>query len=172
VASGTFDGNEHEHGEREPDTEPIGLADSELFATAEAEPFGVLPDEDPFGGESAFDGEFDASDSDEAGRLDDDSPRTGLPPKVEAWRQRSAMGAILTGFALGLQQALEPRRDEPSIVVQSSGEPPTDLPVEANFEFRRPRESVVNVRPWLLNGSPDDLAAGATPKPDDDPIGP
>jgi hypothetical protein len=82
--------------------------------------------------------------------LEEETPHTALSPKVEAWRKRSATGAILTGFALGLQEALETKRDEPSIVVQTSGDPPQDLPVEADFEYGRPRQSVVNIRPWLL----------------------
>jgi hypothetical protein len=77
--------------------------------------------------------------------------RTALPPRVEAWRRRSATGAILTGIALGLQDALETKKDEPSIVVQTSGDPPQDLPIDADFEYRRPRDSVVNIRPWLLD---------------------
>lgn len=78
---------------------------------------------------------------------------TALPPKLEAWRKRSAAGAILTGFALGLQQALEKRKEEPSIVMETSGDPPRDLPVEAEFEYGRPRQSVVQIRPWLLGDS-------------------
>lgn len=88
---------------------------------------------------------------------------TALPGKVEAWRRRSAAGAILTGFALGLQQALETHREEPSIVVQISGDPPDDLPVEAEFEYGRPRQSVVSIRPWMLKESRregDDRPAG------------
>ena len=83
-----------------------------------------------------------------------DGTHTALPPKVESWRRRSATGAILTGFAMGLQQALEKKREDPSIVVVTSGDPPDDLPVEADFEYGRPRQSVVNIRPWLL-GDPD-----------------
>ena len=83
---------------------------------------------------------------------DDDEVHTALPGKVEAWRRRSATGAVLTGFALGLQQVFEPKKDEPSIIMQTSGEPPKDLPVEADFEYGRPRSSVVNIRPWLLPG--------------------
>jgi hypothetical protein len=79
---------------------------------------------------------------------------TALPPKVEAWRKRSATGAILTGFALGLQQALETPKEEPSIVMETSGDPPQDLPVEAEFEYGRPRQSVVSIRPWLLSEEP------------------
>jgi len=80
---------------------------------------------------------------------------TALPPKVESWRKRSVTGAILTGFALGLQEALETKRQEPAIVVQTSGDPPRDLPVEADFEYARPRQTVVSIRPWLLEGPGD-----------------
>lgn len=83
----------------------------------------------------------------------DDESHTALPPKIEAWRKRSATGAILTGLALGLQEALEKEREDPSITMQTSGAPPKDLPVEADFEFRRPRHSVVNIRPWLVEPS-------------------
>ena len=75
---------------------------------------------------------------------------TALPPKLEAWRKRSATGAILTGFALGLQEALEKPKEEPSIMMETSGDPPKDLPVEADFEYGRPKHSVVQIRPWLL----------------------
>jgi len=81
----------------------------------------------------------------------DQEYRTALPPKIESWRKRSATGAILTGFALGLQEALETKRQDPAIVVQTSGDPPRDLPIEADFEYGRPRQTVVNIRPWLLD---------------------
>ena len=104
---------------------------------------------DDLGGEDEF-YEFPAVDGD-----DDDDPHTALPGRVEAWRRRSATGAILTGFALGLQQVFEPKRDEPAVIMETSGDPPRDLPVEADFEYGRPRQSVVNVRPWLLPAAPD-----------------
>lgn len=80
---------------------------------------------------------------------------TALPPRVESWRRRSAAGAILTGFALGLKEALETRKEEPSIVMETSGEPPTDLPVEAEVDQIRPADNVVTIRPWLMPG-PDE----------------
>lgn len=82
----------------------------------------------------------------------DDGSHTALPPKVEAWRKRTATGAVLTGFAFGLQQVFEPKQDEPAVILQTSGEPPKDLPVDADLEYGRPRHSVVNIRPWLLPG--------------------
>lgn len=83
--------------------------------------------------------------------------RTALPPRVESWRRRSASGAILTGIALGLRQVLEPRREEPAIVAQVSGDPVGDLPVEAHLDGIKPANSVVTIRPWLLDdGDPDE----------------
>ncbi len=106
--------------------------------------------EDPFADEDADYGIA----PDEAG----DDQHTALPPKVEGWRRRSATGAVLTGFALGLQSVFEPKRDEPSIVLETSGDPPQDLPVEADMEYRRPRQTVVNIRPWLLDQERSDKA--------------
>jgi hypothetical protein len=80
-----------------------------------------------------------------------EAQRTALPQKVEAWRRRSATGAILTGFAFGLREVFEPEREEPAIVQQVPGEPPGDLPVEAHLDETRPDESVVTIRPWLLS---------------------
>jgi len=83
--------------------------------------------------------------------LENEAPRrTGLPDSIERWRQRSATGAVLTAFAFGLQNVFEPERKEPAIVMQTSGEPPMDLPVEAQLEQLGPRQSTVTVRPWLL----------------------
>jgi hypothetical protein len=83
--------------------------------------------------------------------LENEAPRvTGLPDRVEKWRRNSATGAVLTAFAFGLQQAFEPERKEPAIVMQTSGDPPKDLPVEAQLEQLGPRQSSVTVRRWLL----------------------
>jgi hypothetical protein len=83
-------------------------------------------------------------------RRTDEPMTTGLPNRLEAWRRRSATGAILTGFARGLQQVFEKEPERPSIIQTTSGDPPTDLPVEAEVELGRPRQSTVNIRPWLL----------------------
>jgi len=83
--------------------------------------------------------------------LEAEAPRrTGLPDSIERWRQRSATGAVLTAFAFGLQSVFEPGRKEPAIIMQTSGDPPKDLPVEAQLEQLGPRQSTVTVRPWLL----------------------
>jgi hypothetical protein len=98
----------------------------------------------------------------------EDGQQTALPTKMESWRKRSATGAILTGFALGLQEVFEPKRDEPAIVVQTSGDPPKDLPVDADFEYQRPRQSVVSIRPWLLDDQQAGGPASEGDQPDDD----
>jgi hypothetical protein len=90
-------------------------------------------------------------------------PESPSPPpgKMEAWRKRSATGAVLTGLALGFQQVFEKEREEPAIIMTTSGDPPRDLPVEAEVEHGRPRRSVVNIRPWLLDRGGE--RAGAEP---------
>jgi hypothetical protein len=117
-------------------------------------------------------GPDDADDDFALEEFDEAAPPTGthtaLPPKLEAWRRRSAAGAILTGFALGLQEALEKRKEEPGIVMQTSGDPPKDLPVEADFEYGRPRQSVVHIRPWLLTDG--DGAPASDREPTDRPV--
>jgi hypothetical protein len=131
---------------------------------SESEPFGTLP-EAPDDADEAGDDLDDLEDGD-AGQS------TALPPRVEAWRKRSATGAVLTGFALGLQQALGKEQEQPAIVMQTSGDPPTDLPVEADVEQGRPRQSVVNIRPWLLANRTEETdpdAGSGTTDPDPDP---
>jgi len=120
-------------------------------------------DEEPFG-TVAGDGEGSSGpDEDSTGDLDpyrsDNSDNSDLfpspppPSRMDSWRKRSATGAILTGIALGLQNTFQPKEDDPAIIQEATGDPPDDLPVEADFEFRRPKQSVVNIRPWLLNGA-------------------
>jgi hypothetical protein len=81
-------------------------------------------------------------------------PQTALPPKVESWRRRSATGAVLTGIALGLREVFELEPEKPAIIQEVSGQPVEDLPVEAHVDERRPDESVVTIRPWLLESDP------------------
>ncbi|HET9060582.1 MAG TPA: hypothetical protein VFN61_11725 [Acidimicrobiales bacterium] len=80
--------------------------------------------------------------------------RTGLPDRAERWRATSAVGGVMTAFALGLQQAFEPDRNQPAIIMETSGDPPTDLPVEATLAQLGPRQSSVTVRPWLIGRKP------------------
>src|SRR5438309_10294601 len=81
--------------------------------------------------------------------FEDDEQHTALPPRVERWRKRSATGALLTGIAMGLKEALDPRVEEPAIVAQVPGQPVGDKPIDVHLD-PRPDESVVVLRPWLL----------------------
>lgn len=104
--------------------------------------------------------------------LENEAPReTGLPDRVEKWRRNSATGAVLTAFAFGLQQAFEPERKEPSIILQTSGDPPKDLPVEAQLEQLGPRQSSVIVRRWLLDGGAQDEPSSTETSPEDEADG-
>src|SRR5207237_8058705 len=76
-----------------------------------------------------------------------------------AWRRRSALGAVLSGIALGRKEALEREKEEPAVIVQVSGDPIGERPVEAQLDDRTPKDSVVTIRPWLLPEA--DLSGGA-----------
>ncbi len=82
---------------------------------------------------------------------------TALPRRLESWRRRSAAGAVFTGMAFGLREVFEPPTNEPAVVLETSGTPPKDLPVEADLDDAPARLTVVRIRPWLL----DDDAEGA-----------
>jgi hypothetical protein len=79
---------------------------------------------------------------------------TALPGRLEAWRRRSVTGMLLTGIALGLREALEPKREEAAIMTEAPGEPPGDKALEVNVDSSRPAESVMVIRPWLLREEP------------------
>lgn len=86
---------------------------------------------------------------------------TSLPPRVEAWRRRSATGALLTGVALGLQEVFEPRRDPVAIVAEAPGEPPgPPQPLEVHLDPDDPAASSVVVRRWLLDPPGDVTPTG------------
>lgn len=70
---------------------------------------------------------------------------------VKAWRRRTAAGAVLTGVALGMRQALEEPRERPAIVVEASDQPFwPPRPIELRFISDAPAQTWAVVRPWLL----------------------
>ncbi len=158
---------------------PKASADQDDLATSGAWAEDELPDD-----ELDYDDEAGPTETvDEQGRrhvrraapegtdelLEKEAPRhTGLPDGAERWRMRSATGTVLTAFAMGLQQVFEPERNQPAIVMETSGEPPEDLPVEAELAQLGPRQSSITVRSWLL-GKPAKQVPMAPQATDDDP---
>lgn len=66
--------------------------------------------------------------------------------RVSQWRRRSALGAVLTGLALGLQEVFDPE-DERSIVIEVDDDGlPTDLPVRVFLDPDSPAGSLCIVR--------------------------
>lgn len=87
--------------------------------------------------------------------VDSAGRRNALPPWLESWRLRSATGAVLTGIAFGLRDALEPERENAAIVVPAPGDPPGPQLLELHLDDDRPGEAWAVVRPWLVTKQPE-----------------
>jgi hypothetical protein len=73
--------------------------------------------------------------------------------RFDRWRRRSAAGAMMTGIAFGLQEALERKRKEVPIVQQADGDPAgPEGPIELQFDPDHPEKTVAVIRPWLIEG--------------------
>ena len=108
--------------------------DPDLFA-ADGEDEGAVPDDDIVAFEDRYEPEELAA--------IDAGPRRDQPvTKVSQWRRRSALGAVLTGMALGLQEVFDPE-EERSIVIEvdADGEP-LDLPVQMFLDPDSPAGSL------------------------------
>lgn len=75
------------------------------------------------------------------------TPRSDEPvTRVAQWRRRSALGAVMAGFALGLQEVFDPE-DERSIVIEVDDDGlPTDLPFDLFLDPDSPAGSLCIVR--------------------------
>lgn len=73
-------------------------------------------------------------------------PADALPSRVVKWSRSSAMGAVMTGLALGLKEVLEPKRDTAIVIeVDADGEP-HDLPIRLMLDPDDPSGSLCIVR--------------------------
>lgn len=74
----------------------------------------------------------------------DAGPRRSAPSAttVSQWRRRSALGAVLTGMALGLQEVFDPEEARSIVIeVDAEGEP-LDLPVQMFLDPDSPAGSL------------------------------
>ncbi len=79
---------------------------------------------------------------------DDDEARpvVGGPSRVASWSRSSLLGAVMTGYALGLREILDPPAEEQIVVeVDASGEP-HDLPIRLLLDPDSPEGSLCIVR--------------------------
>jgi len=89
------------------------------------------------------------------------------PLRFNQWMKRSATGAVMSGIALGLREALEPKRNLPAFVMEAPGEPDDpDAPISLHFDPDDPTKTVAVIRPPR---STSDLSAPVGPDHDDDP---
>ncbi len=69
-----------------------------------------------------------------------------LPSRLSSWSRSTAMGMVLTGCALGLQEVLDPKSERPIVIeVDAAGEP-HDLPIELILDPDDPSGSLCIIR--------------------------
>ena len=63
--------------------------------------------------------------ADESNQDPEEAAAEELPPRrFDAWRRRSALGAMATGIALGLKEIFQPADNQPVISAVAPGDPP------------------------------------------------
>jgi hypothetical protein len=88
-----------------------------------------------------------AGDGDGAEGPAEDGAEARDPLRFNNWMKRSAAGAVMTGIAVGLQQALELPRQQPAFVIEASGEPEDpDRPIDLRFDPDSPADTVAIIR--------------------------
>jgi hypothetical protein len=124
----------------------------------------VVDDDEELSGEVVPEwGEGDPSVDPEA-HADASGEAGGDPLRFDRWRRRSAAGAMMTGIAFGMQEALDRKRKEPPIVQQVDGDPGPQGPIELQFDPDHPEKTVAVIRPWLMHecGTAPDEPDGTT----------
>ena len=86
--------------------------------------------------------------------------------RFNRWMKRSATGAMMTGIAIGLHEALELPKKEPAFVIKATGEPDGPQgPIDLQFDPDSPSNTVAVIRPWLA-GRPGGDPSGDDTVPD------
>jgi len=94
--------------------------------------------------------------------VDWEPPRGNDPLRFNNWMKRSASGAVMTGIALGLQQALDARKDKPAFVMEAPGEPDDpDAPIDLRFDPDNPANTVAIIRHPVSERPPERPTPGS-----------
>jgi hypothetical protein len=76
-----------------------------------------------------------------------DGDEAGDPLRFSNWMKRSATGAVMTGIAFGLKEALQPRQQQTAFVIEAPGEPEDpDKPIDLRFDPESPADTVAIIR--------------------------
>lgn len=105
----------------------------------------TAPDDDPVFFEDIYDPDTLAA-LDAPVEARDEVP---LPSRLSSWSRSTTMGMVLSGYALGLQEVLDPKEERPIVIeVDADGEP-HGLPIELLLDPDDPRGSVCIIhRDW------------------------
>jgi hypothetical protein len=94
--------------------------------------------------------------ADQGGEAGAEHPDGRDPLRFNHWMKRSATGAVLTGIAIGLQQALETPKKQPAFVIVASDEPDgSDGPIDLRFDPDSPAGTVAIIRRSSDGGDPE-----------------
>lgn len=77
------------------------------------------------------------------------------PEGFERWRRDSALGAVGTGVARGLQYVFQPPQDEPVMVAPVPGDPPDPDRIQVILDPDDPTKSIVVIPPAAAAGDDD-----------------
>ena len=79
------------------------------------------------------------------------------PLRFSNWMKRSATGAVMTGIAVGLKEALQPQRKEVPFVIESRDDPDDpDKPIDLHFDPDSPEATVAIIRRPAAGAAPAD----------------
>jgi hypothetical protein len=123
-----------------------------------AEPETVeTPETDGNGGDGVrVDGDADGDGDGDSVEADGGTPPRGATGTFDRWRRQSALGAVGTGVARGLQAVFAPPVDEPVIVASVPGDPPdADDRVRVILDPDDPTKSVAIVPEPPREDAPD-----------------
>jgi hypothetical protein len=140
-----------------PGTDPVDVGTDDRTGAGQR-PFPDVAgsaDRDRVGVDGAGGAPVDDAVAEGPGDSEGEHPEGKDPLRFNNWMKRSATGAVMTGIAVGLQQALEVPRKQPAFVIVASDEPDdADGPIELRFDPDSPAATVAVIRTPPPAGSP------------------